>query len=99
MKCLLIGVVPLATYTIKKTNQLDPSVIVHFITKSDIGFSSLKKPAFLSMSSELWANMLSVAGSVEKMPGYYASVSFNESGFFDDIELIEPSGMTLPWKK
>lgn len=99
MKTIIIGVDTLPNYKNKKTNQLDPSVIIHMITKSDTGFKSLQRPAFLSISSDIWSKLISTAGTVEKMTGYYASVDFNESGYVQDIDLIEPCGMTIPWKK
>lgn len=99
MKTIIVGVDALMTYKNKRTNQIDPSVIIHMITKSDNGFKSLSRPAFLSMSSDTWAKLLSSAGSIEKMYGYYASVDFNDSGYVIDIDLVEPSGLTIPWKK
>ena len=61
MKVLCIGVDVLTTYKNKKTGQIDPSVILHLITKTDNGFKTLQKPCFLSLSSDVWTKLLSTA--------------------------------------
>lgn len=98
MKVLIIGVDSLPNYK-NKHDQLDPSVIVHIIKKTDNGFAATKRPAFLSTSSVTFSEMLKKAGNIESMVGFYASADFNEAGYLDDLTLIEPSGMTIPWKK
>lgn len=98
MKVLIIGVDTLPNYTNKKSGQADPSVIIHLITKSDNGFKSTKRPAFLSCSDPIFDSMLKKCGSVDKAVGYYAIADYNESGFIEDLSLVEPSGVNIPWK-
>lgn len=99
MKVLVIGVDSLPNYKNKRTDESDPSVIVHLLKKSGNGFSATKRPAFISCGSDIFSGMLKAAGDINSMVGFYANAEFNESGFLEDFNLLEPSGMTIPWKK
>lgn len=101
MKFLIIGVNFLPNHKNKKTGELDPCVICQAITKDDDnkGFRTTQKPVYLSCSSEIYAHLIEKLGSIDKLLYYYVSLFFNESGFLTDIELLEPSGVTIPWKK
>jgi len=97
MKMLIIGV-SCRSYKDKKTGENCNSLTLYFAKNSASCYGKVTGDIFIAGASPLYAYMLgAVKGVPSELVGYFIDIDRNDSGYVEDIELLEHSDDAVIW--